>query len=162
VTLTIPAQNINVDTPLTGVEPLWYGRFKELEAFVNALGLSGTSGGKAWTNYTPTITPSTGAFTSVAAQGRYFQIGKTIHVAIRVVITTNGTAAGYVAASLPFPVSTNLVYWAFAGREVAATGKMLQAQVGPGSSVAIILNYDNTYPGANGFQLTVSGTYEAA
>jgi hypothetical protein len=112
----------------------------------------------AWTTYTPVITAASGTFTTVSAAGRYKQIGKTVFIFVSVTITTNGTAAGYVVATLPVNSlgNGNII----AGRESAVAGKMLQAIVGAASM--IILNYDNTYPGGDGCALLMTGVYEAA
>ena len=53
---------------------------------------TGTSLG-AWTAFTPTITASSGTFTTVSGSGRYTRIGKTVTIYIEIVITTAGTAS---------------------------------------------------------------------
>jgi hypothetical protein len=55
----------------------------------------------AWTTYTPTITSGSGTPTTTSASGRYKQIGKTVIVEIIATLTTIGTAAGSVIATLP-------------------------------------------------------------
>src|SRR6187551_965140 len=55
----------------------------------------------AWSTYTPTITAGTGTFTTVSGAGRYKKIGRVVHLFILVTITTNGTAASWVQATLP-------------------------------------------------------------
>jgi hypothetical protein len=110
--------------------------------------------------YTPTIRPSTGAFTSASAGGSYLQLGKIVFVTITVYITTNGTGSGWVIASLPTSVA-NLNETILSGREIAAFGKSLNTFSSSATEVGIV-NYDNTYPGGNGFILVVSGWYEAA
>lgn len=55
----------------------------------------------AWTTYTPTITSQTGTITTSSAAGRYQQRGKTVVLQISIVITTVGTGAGSVIATLP-------------------------------------------------------------
>ena len=74
-------------------------------------------------------------------------------------ITTNGTGATSVNASLPVtPKAANV----FAGRETVVGGKTLTGTVTGGSTTMQILNYDNTYPGSNGCQLVLAGVYEAS
>jgi hypothetical protein len=111
----------------------------------------------AWTAYTPTVGAGGGALTTASATGRYLQIGKTIHVTITVTVTTNGTANLYVSASLPFTSNNNAV---LVGREIGLSGKMLQGIMSNGSTFTPILNYDNTYPAADGAVLVVNGVYE--
>jgi hypothetical protein len=65
--------------------------------------INGVDQTTAWTTYTPTITASSGTITTVGAvSGRYRQIGKTIIAQISATITTAGTAAGQLQATLPF------------------------------------------------------------
>ena len=111
--------------------------------------------------YTPVITAGSGAFTTVSATGRYRIIGKLVFIQITVTITTNGTAATQVNVTLPF-ASVNVagVDHVMPGRAVAVSGKMLQGIVGANSSVLAVVNYDNTYPGASGEMLALSGFYE--
>jgi len=46
------------------------------------------------------------------------------------------------------------------GRENNLTGNMLQGSIITGSDIISITKYDNTYPGGNGYLLTLSGTIE--
>jgi len=116
--------------------------------------------GTAWTNYTPTITPASGTFTSASATGRYKQIGKTVFIQVAVSITTNGTAAGNVRVTLPATVAA--FHHVLSGRENNVTGYALNAVVAASTNYMYITKYDNTYPGANGYALCVTGVYEAA
>jgi hypothetical protein len=113
----------------------------------------------AWTAYTPTITAGSGTITTKSATGRYKQIGKTVFIEINITITTNGSGAGSVVATIPITPSAG--FFILAGRENAATGKMLQGIIN-GVSTATIFNYDNSYPGADGGSLIMTGVYEAA
>lgn len=116
----------------------------------------------AWTSYTPTLSAGSGSFTSAIPGGgcRYHQIGKTVFVTIVVVITTNGTASGFVGASLPVTPKSSAFY-VLHGRD-GTGGKSLAGVIGTTPSDCVIVNYDNTYPGASGAVLTVTGVYEAA
>ena len=127
-------------------------------AWQNTLGnFSPNSNIGVWTSWTPTFGSASGSLTSVTGYGRYKQNGKTVHFIAVASITTNGTAAGSITISLPF-ASYN--YAVVVGRENASTGKMLQGLLSAGQALVSITNYDNTYPGGNGYQLIVSGTYE--
>jgi hypothetical protein len=33
--ISLPAQNVNVQTPSTGIDPIWYENLKAIEAFIN-------------------------------------------------------------------------------------------------------------------------------
>jgi hypothetical protein len=117
----------------------------------------------AWTTYTPTVTPATGAFGSVSATGRYKQIGKTVFVQITITITANGTASLYTDVSLPVPtVNVAWDYQILTGIESNATGLMFRGATRPNSTICRIAKPDGTYIGADGYVLNLSGSYEAA
>lgn len=114
--------------------------------------------GTAYTPYTPSLACGTGTLTTASATGRSKSLGKTVFVTITATITTLGTCATNVTASLP---STANSAAQLAGRENGVSGKMLQGFVAPTSNVATILNYDNTFAAASGASLVVSGHYES-
>ncbi len=124
-----------------------------------AVAVSGIA--KAWTAYTPSISAGTGTFTSVSATGRYLTAGKVTFIQISVTVTTNGSAASFVIATLPVAAGGGSLY-VVAGRDHAASGKLLQCFVAAASSNLFILNYDNTYPAVSGSVLHISGCYENA
>lgn len=114
----------------------------------------------AWTGYTPTLSCASGTLTTATASGRSKTLGKVTFIETQINITTNGTCAGIINVTLPNSAQSNAV---LAGRESTTTGKMLQGFIDVSQSVSgfQLLNYDNTYPGGNGFALTVSGSYES-
>lgn len=115
----------------------------------------------AFSTYSPTVTASTGTFTSVSATGRYKQIGKTVFVEIVITVTTAGTAANTLQVTLPVAEHATAAY-AISGRNsngIAITGLTLGGAGGAGLG---ILRYDNTAIIASGVTYTVSGIYEAA
>ena len=143
--------------PSKGLKPfgimlnkLWQQLFQALLSILGAA-----------TVYTPVVMAASGTFTTVSATGRYRIIGKLVFIQITVTITTNGTAAGDVIATLPF-ASVNVASAAhvLAGRANAVSGKMLQGIINTNSGTVAIFNYDNTYPGASGETLVLSGFYE--
>lgn len=111
----------------------------------------------AWTSYTPTISAASGTITTSSATGAYKANGKTVFINIAVTITTNGTGAGTVKATLPLASknATNLM-----GRDIAITGNTLAGTALPTASTIDIIAYNNTYPGTNGAILVLSGVYE--
>jgi hypothetical protein len=113
------------------------------------------------TTYVPVVTSGSGAFTTVSATGRYRKIGKLVFVQITVTITTNGTAGTLVSVSLPF-ASVNLagVQHCLTGKAASVSGKALTGIIVPNSNVALVLNYDNSYPGSSGETLVLNGFYE--
>jgi len=114
----------------------------------------------AWTSYTPTITAGSGSFTTTSAVGLHKTIGKTVHVRIRVVITTVGTAAGSIIATLPSAATTQDQL--IPGYEVAVTGKMMNGYIAASGSTVSGKFYDNTFSSANGHVYLFQGTYEKA
>ena len=125
------------------------------------ISLAGPGGGSysaPWISYTPTLSSGTGALTSASATGRYTQTNKTVTFQIAVTITTNGTGATYVGATLPFQAAAQ--EYIVAGRN-NTTGKMLQGDIIAGATVMRIFDYANVYPAADGQILYVSGTYQS-
>lgn len=118
-----------------------------------------TDKGSSWIAYTPSVTPTSGAFTTVSATGGYQQIANTVFFKVAITLTNNGTAAG-VICSLPVTgiASTGIVAY---GREDAVNGKMLQTRLTSTTTMGV-LYYDNTSPNANGLLLLLTGFYEAA
>lgn len=114
----------------------------------------------AYTPYTPTITAGSGTFTTVSATGRYKKRGRTVWIEITVTITTVGTAAGAVIATLPV-IAGNGAY-VLAGRETAAVNTALTGLIAAAGSTVSILEYDGTTIAASSRTLVISGSYESA
>ena len=114
--------------------------------------------GLGWIAYTPTVTASTGALTTASATGYYRRHGKVVHVAINVSVTTVGSGSGALLATLP--VTASAQPFVLAGR-LRNNGHMLQA-FNDGTAFVSIVDYTNTFPGADGNTMFVSGSYEAA
>lgn len=113
--------------------------------------------GAAWTAYTPTLSANSGTLTSASATGRYRKLGKTCFFEITATITTNGTAAGALNATLPFTVSA--FGFNSCGRE-STTGKMVHGNILASQAVVSMDYYDNSYPAVNGSIITLTGVYE--
>jgi hypothetical protein len=107
--------------------------------------------------WTPTIAAASGTFTTVSASGRYTAIGRKVGYTMEISITTNGTAAGYITATLPFTAAQNNMGF---GREVVSTGNMVSVTGTASSNSVLIIKYDNTYPGGSGYTIRVSGDFE--
>jgi roadblock/LC7 domain-containing protein len=112
----------------------------------------------AWTIYTPTVTAGSGSFTTVTASGRYKRIGKLCCVQIDVNITTNGTAAASVIATLPFTAIAGNYTGVFRETNVTGTVGFMVA----GGASATYLSFASGYPGGSGYGLKGSVTYEVA
>lgn len=114
---------------------------------------------QAWAAWTPTVTASSGTFTTVSGSGRYIQYGKTLLWSCTVTITTVGTAAGDVRLTLPVNAAAASAYIGN-GRENTTTGAALQVFT-TSASVASVNRYDNTSAIGASRTLLLSGTYES-
>lgn len=117
--------------------------------------------GTAWTAYTPALTVGSGSLTLASASGRWKKIGKTVFFSINVSITTNGTAATTLNATLPVAAASAGYSQIFACRD-EGLGAFLQGRLLSGGSVVTFITSANAYPGANGSSICCTGTYESA
>lgn len=115
--------------------------------------------GSAWSAFTPTVAASSGTFTAASATGRYKQLGKLVFFQMVITITTAGTAAGVLTATLP---ATAAAAFTFAGRENNVTGSMVQGNVSTASSLISITRYDSASIIGDGRAIRISGYFEAA
>jgi len=113
-----------------------------------------------WAAYTPTLAAGSGTLTSASATGRFIQTGKNVSFSIRIAITTNGTAATYITATLP--VTAFAASQVLSGYHETNTEVMSAVILSGAPTVARIRNSAGEYPGANGAAFVISGTYEAA
>lgn len=109
-----------------------------------------------WDSWTPTVSASSGTFTSVSATGKYAVIGGLTFFRVIITITTNGTAASIARFTLPTTATEAAVFY---GRETGSAGNQLQGSVAASSAVVDVVTYNNLYPGASGATLTVAGFY---
>lgn len=111
----------------------------------------------AWTAYTPTITSSAGTPTTVSGAGRYKQIGKTVFFSINVTVTTKGTAAGSMRATLPISASQTISVKSFDNNTGASGG----GSIFNGAPTFVgAFKYDATTWWADGASVIISGLYE--
>jgi hypothetical protein len=106
--------------------------------------------------FTPTVTSATGTITTASATGIYTKVGRLVTVGINILITTNGTGAGNVIATLPFTVGS-FIYYAH-GRETAVSGFALTGTVS-GTTVVLVKTSNDLYPGGDSHRLQASFTY---
>lgn len=114
----------------------------------------------AWAGYTPTVTPDTGAFTTVTPTLRYNVIGgKSVLVKGTITFTTVGTAAGNVTITLPPGLTPSGVGSIGAARLSAGTAGTVIIS----GSTAVIRKYDGSSPiSTSGSSVTIEVTYEIA
>lgn len=116
--------------------------------------------GTAWTTYTPTITSGTGTITTSSAIGRFKTLGKTVFIQISVTITTNGTGANFVQATLPIN-SSGVANYSVVGYN-STTAKLIAGLMpNTASTVIRMFQYDGTYPATSGDIINISGVYES-
>jgi len=123
----------------------------------------------AWTSYTPTISPATGAFTTLTyttQQGAYLQVGKTVHFRVYLLINTFtiGTGAGNITINLPVAAlsgATQIVN----GKYVNASGSIRSGGTVTGTTISSIMSSDTTVVAATDLAANraflFTGTYEA-
>jgi len=115
----------------------------------------------AWvTSFVPSISATTGTITTSSATCQYRREGALMVFSMNIVITTNGTGAGTLRATLPFSAASGNDA-VFVGRDRGVGGKSLTATLIAGGSTIDIKNYDNSYPAADGSIIMVSGAYRA-
>jgi len=149
--LPLPKQDvILVDGQSYVPSARWYDWFVRLQRVL----------GTASTSAALTVSAVTGTITTASATLNYKQIGRIVFYDISATITTNGTGAGAVLLTgLPFrPLRNSAIY----GRENLNTGKGLTGRNSASSDEIKIVYYDNTYPGADGNVLLISGFCEVA
>jgi hypothetical protein len=111
-----------------------------------------------WLDFAPNFNSSTGTITTKgSSNGRYKIVGNTVFVKCFLRITTNGTGAGSLEMNVPY--SLPLFPSTGCGREIAVTGKSVGISTSQAVSLAIITNYDNTYPGVNNMFLDLDFSY---
>jgi hypothetical protein len=111
--------------------------------------------------YSFTPTSATGAFTTVAGEGRFNLINGLVWVRAAITITTNGTAAGYI--NFVLPIASTISYRdALNGMGiVTATGAFHNSLNGTVvTSSARVYNSAGGYPGADARFLMVNGIYK--
>lgn len=120
--------------------------------------------GAAWESWTPTVTPDTGAFTTLGTvTAKYCRINKLFIGYISIAITTNGTAGGSIKFTFPTGLTPNTnaagTQIGFA-REYNITGTLCSIWIYTGKTAGAIQTYANTYPGANGYAIGGMFAYE--
>lgn len=119
--------------------------------------INGDNQTTAWTTYTPTITAGSGSFTTVSATGRWRRIGKTVVVQADITITTAGTAASTLFASLPLTAAA----FNYAGSAIEVTaGKSGAARIAPSGTTMGALDATAATFIANGKEVVMTTTYE--
>jgi carbohydrate esterase-like sialic acid-specific acetylesterase len=109
-----------------------------------------------WIPYAPVLTCGAGTLTTASATGKYRVLGKTVFFEANISITTNGTCAGAIVATLPKPTLNAI---SVSGVDASASKSLATLANAVTSTVSLFL-YDGTYPGVNAHSYFVSGAYE--
>lgn len=106
-----------------------------------------------WATYTPAITVSSGAFTTMGALNFTYKVsGNVVDIDFSMTITTNGSAAGIPSFALPFPATAPAC-----GTSIeSAQGRLVSVNILSGAGTAQLRLSDGSYPGASG--TTISGS----
>jgi hypothetical protein len=108
-----------------------------------------------WLTYVPTVGTTSGSITTLGTITALYRLhASSLFFEHFITITTNGTGAGVVTASLPFSTGTTLAVCA--GRETGVTGSILQGRVN--SATVNWVDDDNAYPGGDGRIIMGSGS----
>lgn len=137
---------------------LFYDGGNQRWKILNHAGLTLFQARDAWIAWTPTVTPTTGAYTTVTGAGRYRQVGNTIEWTVKITFTNAGTGAG--KAKFTIPVGTFKADNCGVGIETALNGKTLTAWGIAAGSVYNVQFYDNTTTFPTGTVMVMSGVYE--
>ncbi|HEV2159568.1 hypothetical protein [Bradyrhizobium sp.] len=124
------------------------------------LKIAGVDVTTAWSTYTPTLTATSGAYTTATATGRYKQIGKTIHLQIDITLTAINTATGAIIATLP----VNSRASQFVGHAIEYNSTNVDGSAvilgGTDATKLQIRKYDGTSFLVNGNKIVVTMAYE--
>lgn len=117
---------------------------------------------RAWTAYTPTITPTTGTFTTISATGKYMVAFGICYVQIFITVTTLGTGTKPIA-TLPLPALAGSNGVSLLAFETSVNGKTGVAAINTGLTTVGTRDYVNgDLATANGCFIAISGSYPIA
>ena len=111
---------------------------------------------------TPTITASSGTFTTVSCYARAISIGKLRIFSGLVYITTAGTATGTIRVPIPSGTPASMGGGKWTGSGWASTNKSCFVTLLPTSTYLEILRYDGTTVITSGLAVSFSIMYELA
>lgn len=116
---------------------------------------------KAWTTFVPTVSATSGSIVVASAAGRYSTVGRTTFIQIDIAIRDAADGSGAIAiADLPPGAAAKAgIPFVIPGRELNKARKMLIAEVA-GRRITVT-NYDNSFPGGDGYRLILTGSYES-
>lgn len=114
---------------------------------------------RVWNTFTTTVTASGGTLGSLptTATMRWFRVGSIFNFTVNTAALPANTGSGAITMTLPINMKSGSTAIAV-GRENALSGSMLQGQIG--GTLMSIVTFNNTYPGATGSVIFMSGSCE--
>lgn len=123
------------------------------------LAVNGVAPVPVYTAYTPTLVVGSGSLTSATSFGRYFLEGKRLTITILINITTNGTAATSLTASLP-PGLTTEANITQSINVFSNQSPAVKAQPANNATTVGVYLLNNGYPGADSTVFYITGVLE--
>lgn len=114
-----------------------------------------------WTAWTPTVSASSGSFSSLTAVARYARHGKTVVWFAKFTINTVGTASVYLQFTLPVNAVTQPIALG-SGRVLAGSVSNSVQVFALTAGVARVSKYDDSTVIGTGNVIDLFGTYESA
>ena len=115
----------------------------------------------AWTGYTPTLTASSGTYTTASATGKYMVALGICYFQATITVATKGTG-GNPILTLPFAALAGSANMPIPARETLVSGKLSAAVILSGLTTALIVGYDNSDIAVNGSSININGSYPIA
>lgn len=112
-----------------------------------------------WRSYTPTVYSGAGTLNSASALGAFKAWNDSCYYKITVTVVDKGTGASDIRATLPINSSNDALSSIGFGRNNTIGGIPLVSVIPSNSNIAVIYNYDNSFPGADASELSVNGEY---
>ena len=109
---------------------------------------------------TPTVTASSGTFTTVSSYGRYLTIGKMRFYSGTVYIANAGSATGTLRVPIPTGTAASMGGARWVGSGFVSTSKSCFVTLLPTETYLEILSYDGATAIASGASIAFSITYE--
>jgi hypothetical protein len=109
--------------------------------------------------WTPVVASSIGAITAYTATGKYTKIGRAVVLSCNIIISNNGTGAGYLSITgVPFSAAAANAE-AGIGVEYAAVGFAVYEYFLNTTTLAMA-SYINAYPGGANYRIAAEITYQ--
>jgi hypothetical protein len=119
-------------------------------------------GGPTWTNYTPTISATSGSITTTTVNSaKYAQSNKVVFLMFDITVNNNGTGSGSLNVTLPSGKNASTLNYVGCGRELLVTGSSLSVYAESATNMRVH-TYNNGYPVGTGQRIVGSLTYQVA